>query len=242
MGEHGSWWPQLCASLWGYAEGLSWGYWYAVALTGWFLTANTDSSCFWPVSHWRSRCWEILVRSCLPVHRQLGSHCKLTSFLGCSFIRTHIPFTRDPILFNLVLQSTYKLLGSVGAFSHLAYIGWFPTLIFLASPCSLLNLSTFSSFLSLGHMYPLTPLPYLNTTFPFSWYPLQFCDWFSHVYTVLIRVSLLWTDTTTKATLKRTTFNWGWLTGSEIQSSIIKVGAWQRPTHSDIVFQQGHTS
>jgi hypothetical protein len=45
-----------------------------------------------------------------------------------------------------------------------------------------------------------------------------------------------------KATLKRTTFNWGWLTGSEIQSSIIKVGAWQRPTHSDIVFQQGHTS
>jgi len=30
-----------------------------------------------------------------------------------------------------------------------------------------------------------------------------------------------------KATLIRTTFNWGWLTGSEIQSIIIKAGAWQ---------------
>jgi hypothetical protein len=30
----------------------------------------------------------------------------------------------------------------------------------------------------------------------------------------------------TKATLIRTTFNWGWLTGSEVQSSIIKAGAW----------------
>jgi hypothetical protein len=30
-----------------------------------------------------------------------------------------------------------------------------------------------------------------------------------------------------KATLVRTTFNWGWLTGSEVQSIIIKVGAWQ---------------
>jgi hypothetical protein len=33
----------------------------------------------------------------------------------------------------------------------------------------------------------------------------------------------------TKATLIRTTFNWGWLTGSEVQSIIIKVGIWQRP-------------
>jgi hypothetical protein len=33
----------------------------------------------------------------------------------------------------------------------------------------------------------------------------------------------------TKATLIRTTFNWGWLTGSEIQSIIIKVKAWQHP-------------
>jgi hypothetical protein len=30
----------------------------------------------------------------------------------------------------------------------------------------------------------------------------------------------------TKATLIRTTFNWDWVTGSEVQS-IIKVGAWQ---------------
>jgi hypothetical protein len=33
----------------------------------------------------------------------------------------------------------------------------------------------------------------------------------------------------TKATLIRTTFNWGWLSGSEDQSFIIKVGAWQCP-------------
>ena len=33
----------------------------------------------------------------------------------------------------------------------------------------------------------------------------------------------------TKATLIRTTFNWSWLTGSEVQSIIIKVGAWQHP-------------
>jgi hypothetical protein len=31
----------------------------------------------------------------------------------------------------------------------------------------------------------------------------------------------------TKATLIRTIFNWGWLTGSEVQSFIIKTGAWQ---------------
>jgi hypothetical protein len=28
----------------------------------------------------------------------------------------------------------------------------------------------------------------------------------------------------------RATFNWGWLTGSEVQSIIIKVGAWQCPS------------
>ena len=33
----------------------------------------------------------------------------------------------------------------------------------------------------------------------------------------------------TKATLIRTTFNWGWLTSSEIQSIIIKMGTWQHP-------------
>jgi hypothetical protein len=30
-----------------------------------------------------------------------------------------------------------------------------------------------------------------------------------------------------KASLIKTAFNWGWLTGSEVQSIIIKVGAWQ---------------
>jgi hypothetical protein len=33
----------------------------------------------------------------------------------------------------------------------------------------------------------------------------------------------------TKASLIKTIFNWGWLTGSEVQSIIIKVGAWQHP-------------
>jgi hypothetical protein len=32
-----------------------------------------------------------------------------------------------------------------------------------------------------------------------------------------------------KAVLIRTTFNWGWLTGSEVQSIIIKAGTWQNP-------------
>jgi hypothetical protein len=33
----------------------------------------------------------------------------------------------------------------------------------------------------------------------------------------------------TKATLIRTTSNWNWFTGSEVQSIIIKAGAWQHP-------------
>ena len=33
----------------------------------------------------------------------------------------------------------------------------------------------------------------------------------------------------TKASLIRTTFNWGWLTGSEVQSIITKGGTWQHP-------------
>jgi hypothetical protein len=41
-------------------------------------------------------------------------------------------------------------------------------------------------------------------------------------------VLLQQTDIMTKATLIRITFNWGWLTGSEVQF-IIKVGAWQYP-------------
>jgi len=33
----------------------------------------------------------------------------------------------------------------------------------------------------------------------------------------------------TETTLTRTTFNRGWLIGSEVQSIIIKAGAWQHP-------------
>jgi len=33
----------------------------------------------------------------------------------------------------------------------------------------------------------------------------------------------------TKATLLRTAFNWGCLTGSEVQSIIMKAGTWQCP-------------
>jgi hypothetical protein len=36
---------------------------------------------------------------------------------------------------------------------------------------------------------------------------------------------LLQKDTMTKTTLIRTTFNWGWLTGSVVQPIIIKAGA-----------------
>ena len=35
--------------------------------------------------------------------------------------------------------------------------------------------------------------------------------------------------TMTKATLVRATFNWGWLTDSEVQSIIIKARGWPRP-------------
>jgi hypothetical protein len=33
----------------------------------------------------------------------------------------------------------------------------------------------------------------------------------------------------TKATLIRTTLNWGWFIGSEVQSITIKAGTWQHP-------------
>jgi hypothetical protein len=33
----------------------------------------------------------------------------------------------------------------------------------------------------------------------------------------------------TKTTFIRIAFNWGWLTGSEVQSNIIKAGSWQCP-------------
>ena len=45
--------------------------------------------------------------------------------------------------------------------------------------------------------------------------------------TILVRVLMLCTDTMTKATPIRTTFNWEWLTGSEVLSIIIEAGAWQ---------------
>jgi hypothetical protein len=46
---------------------------------------------------------------------------------------------------------------------------------------------------------------------------------------VLVRVLLLCTDTLTKASLIRTAFNRGWITGLEVPSSMIKAGAWQHP-------------
>ena len=64
---------------------------------------------------------------------------------------------------------------------------------------------------------------------------------------VLVRTLLLWTDTMTKATLIRTPFYWSWLTGSEIQSIIIKTRAWQHPgrhgaggAKSSISSSEGH--
>ena len=46
----------------------------------------------------------------------------------------------------------------------------------------------------------------------------------------------------TKATLIRTTFNWGWLTGSEVQSIIIKAGTWQHLSRHDIGRAENSTS
>ena len=44
---------------------------------------------------------------------------------------------------------------------------------------------------------------------------------------VLVRVLLQGTDTKTKAGLNKTTFNWGWLTDSEVQS-IISMAAYRQ--------------
>ena len=54
---------------------------------------------------------------------------------------------------------------------------------------------------------------------------------------------LLWRDTMTKTTLQRTTFNWGWLTGSEVQSLIIMSGSKaSKPIPTVMHFlQQGNT-
>jgi hypothetical protein len=46
----------------------------------------------------------------------------------------------------------------------------------------------------------------------------------------------------TKATLIRTTFNWGWLTGSEVQSIIIKTGTWQHPGRHGAGEAESYTS
>jgi hypothetical protein len=46
----------------------------------------------------------------------------------------------------------------------------------------------------------------------------------------------------TKTTLIRTTFNWGWITGSEVQSIIIKGGAWQHPGRHDAGGAKSSTS
>jgi hypothetical protein len=60
-------------------------------------------------------------------------------------------------------------------------------------------------------------------------HPPTVCWAQSALLSVSVRVLLLWTDTMTKASLNKTTFNWGCLTDSEVQSIIIKVGAWQYP-------------
>jgi hypothetical protein len=45
-----------------------------------------------------------------------------------------------------------------------------------------------------------------------------------------------------KATLIRTTFNWGWLTSSEVQFIIIKAGTWQHPDMHDTGGAESSTS
>jgi hypothetical protein len=46
----------------------------------------------------------------------------------------------------------------------------------------------------------------------------------------------------TMATVIRATFNWGWLTGSEVQSIIIKAGAWQHPERHGVEGAESSTS
>jgi hypothetical protein len=46
----------------------------------------------------------------------------------------------------------------------------------------------------------------------------------------------------TKATLIRTTFNWGWLIGSEVPSINTKAGIWQHPGRHDSGRAEGSTS
>jgi hypothetical protein len=46
----------------------------------------------------------------------------------------------------------------------------------------------------------------------------------------------------TKATLIRTTFNWSWIIDSEVQSIIVKAGAWQSPGRHDAGRAESSTS
>ena len=46
----------------------------------------------------------------------------------------------------------------------------------------------------------------------------------------------------TKATLISTTFNWVWLTGSEVQYIIVKAGAWQLLGRHDVGGAESSTS
>jgi hypothetical protein len=46
----------------------------------------------------------------------------------------------------------------------------------------------------------------------------------------------------TKATFIRIAFNWDWLTGSEVQSIIIKVRTWQHPGRHGARGAEGSTS
>jgi hypothetical protein len=45
-----------------------------------------------------------------------------------------------------------------------------------------------------------------------------------------------------KASLIKTTLNWGWLTGSKVQSIIIKVGTWQYPSRHGTGIAESSTS
>jgi hypothetical protein len=77
-----------------------------------------------------------------------------------------------------------------------------------------------------GYYFQLFNLKVLLTNFPspIFWVLLK-----GFIVSPCLIVLLLWADTTTKATFKRTTFNWDWFTGSEVQSIIIKVVTWQHP-------------
>ena len=59
---------------------------------------------------------------------------------------------------------------------------------------------------------------------PNSLEPYLLPRWNTMYLSVLVRFLLVWRDAMTKATL-----NWGWLTGSEVQSIIIKAGSWECP-------------